>query len=168
MQKFSFAPIASKDAQILILGTLPGEQSLQMQQYYAHSANAFWKIMFAVFEKEFTTDYASKKRFLQTHQIALWDVLMHAEREGSLDSAIRHEQPNDFAAFLKAHKKVKTIIFNGQNACKLFHKHVQLQNEMQFITLPSTSPAHAAKSFAKKLKEWERIKGCLLNSVPKS
>ncbi len=162
MQKFSFAPIASKDAQVLILGTLPGEQSLLLQQYYAHAANAFWKIMFAIFEKDYTTDYTSKKHLLQTHQIALWDVLMQAEREGSLDSAIRNEQPNDFSTFLKTHKNVKTIFFNGQNACKLFHKHVPLQNEMQFITLPSTSPAHAAKSFANKLKDWEQIKGCLL------
>ncbi len=162
MPSFSFAPIAFKDAQILVLGTLPGVQSLQAKQYYAHPANAFWKIMFAIFQQPFSTRYAVRQQLLTTHKIALWDVLLQAEREGSLDSAIRDAAPNDFATFLKTHKKVKTIFFNGQNACKLFHKHVQLQNEMQFITLPSTSPAHAAKSFANKLKDWEQIKGCLL------
>jgi hypoxanthine-DNA glycosylase len=168
MSKFSFAPITSKDAQLLILGTLPGEQSLQAQQYYAHAANAFWKIMFVICEQSFSTDYAVRTQLLLQHKMALWDVLMQAEREGSLDSAIRNEQPNDFAAFLKAHKKVHTIFFNGQNACKLFHKHVYLQKEMTFVTLPSTSPAHAAKSFAQKLKVWEQIKGCMLNSLTKS
>ena len=158
MLKHSFSPISSPNARVLILGTMPSEQSLAVQQYYGHPRNAFWKILFSVFETPFSTDYEQRKSLLVNNRIALWDVLKACVREGSLDSAIEQEVPNDFDSFLKAHPNIQTIYFNGQKAAKFFKKYVAVSDTYQLITLPSTSPANAGMSFEKKLLEWEIVK----------
>jgi hypoxanthine-DNA glycosylase len=158
MKKYSFAPISHSNATILILGTMPGVQSLALQQYYGHPRNAFWKIIFSVFETPFSTDYGFRKSILLDHRIALWDVLEVCVREGSLDSAIEQEVANDFDSFLKAHPHIKHIFFNGQKAAKYFKQHVVVTGTYHLITLPSTSPANAGMSFEKKLMEWQIIK----------
>jgi hypoxanthine-DNA glycosylase len=158
MKKYSFPPISNQDATILILGTMPGAQSLALSQYYGNSRNAFWKILFTVFDAPFSTDYEERKSFLVQNHIALWDVLQDCLREGSLDSAIEQEVPNDFDSFLKAHPNIKHIFFNGQKAAAYFRKYANVGNDYHLVTLPSTSPAHAGKSFELKLNEWKIIK----------
>src|SRR3954462_11166774 len=93
-----FPPIARRDAHTLILGSLPGQRSLQMQQYYAHPQNAFWKLMAAIFETDGTAPYPRRVRVLRQNHIAVWDVVAAAERPGSLDSSIVHASAlaNDF------------------------------------------------------------------------
>jgi TDG/mug DNA glycosylase family protein len=136
---------------------MPSEQSLALQQYYGHPRNAFWKIIFSVFETPFSTDYEQRKSLLLNNRIALWDVLEACVREGSLDSAIEQEVVNDFDSFLKAHPHIKHIFFNGQKAAKYFKDSVAISNNYKLITLPSTSPANAGMSFEKKLMEWQII-----------
>lgn len=157
MKSFSFSPIAENDANILILGTMPGTKSLELNQYYGHNQNNFWKFMFTIFKEDFSNDYATKKALLQKNKIALWDVLQFCDRVGSLDSAIKNEIANDFETFLKEHSNIKTILFNGQKAAAFFKKYVQLKNSYQLITLPSTSPANASKTYQSKLEEWQII-----------
>lgn len=157
MKSFSFSPIADNDANILILGTMPGTKSLELNQYYGHNQNNFWKFMFTIFKEDFSNDYATKKALLQKNKIALWDVLQFCDRVGSLDSAIKNEIANDFETFLKEHSNIKTILFNGQKAAAFFKKYVQLKNSYQLITLPSTSPANASKTYQSKLEEWQII-----------
>ena len=156
MKSFSFAPIASQDASILILGTMPGTKSLELNQYYGHSQNNFWKFMFLIFKEDLSSDYETKKALLQKNNIAVWDVLQFCDRVGSLDSAIKNEIANDFETFLEEHPNIKTILFNGQKATAFFKKYVPLKKEYQLITLPSTSPANASKSFKSKLEEWQK------------
>lgn len=158
MIKYSFSPIAHPNARVLILGSMPGEQSLALQQYYGHPRNAFWKIIFSVLETPFSTDYEQRKNVIIDNQMALWDVLQACVREGSLDSAIEQEVANDFDSFLKAHPNIKHIYFNGQKAAKSFKQHVAVSDNYHLVTLPSTSPAHAGMSFEKKLVEWQSIK----------
>ncbi|MCI9844878.1 DNA-deoxyinosine glycosylase [Flavobacterium pectinovorum] len=159
MKSFSFAPIASNDATVLILGTMPGTKSLETQQYYGHAQNNFWRFMFEILNEDFTQDYENKKTLLIKNKIALWDVLQFCERIGSLDSAIKNEVPNDFEQFLRQHPNIKTILFNGQKAAAFFKKHVSVKdNKYQFILLPSTSPANAGKPFESKLNEWKIIR----------
>lgn len=157
MKSFSFSPIADNDANILILGTMPGTKSLELNQYYGHNQNNFWKFMFTIFKEDFSNDYETKKVLLQKNKIALWDVLQFCDRVGSLDSAIKNEIANDFETFLKEHSNIKTILFNGQKAAAFFKKYVQLKNSYQLITLPSTSPANASKTYQSKLEEWQII-----------
>ena len=157
MKSFSFSPIANNDANILILGTMPGTKSLELNQYYGHNQNNFWKFMFAIFKEDFSNDYETKKALLQKNKIALWDVLQFCDRVGSLDSAIKNEIANDFETFLKQHPNIKFILFNGQKAAAFFRKYVHLEKSYQLITLPSTSPANAGKPYQSKLEEWKII-----------
>src|SRR5688500_9404170 len=101
--KTAFTPIGNQDSEILILGTMPGERSLKLQQYYGHAGNQFWKIMFALFEEPFTTNYELRTILLLKNKIALWDVLSYCEGKGSSDTNIEKEIPNDFPSFYKLH-----------------------------------------------------------------
>lgn len=161
MKSFSFSPISNTDATILILGTMPGTKSLEINQYYGHNQNNFWKFMFAIFQEDFCNDYQTKKELLQKNKIALWDVLQFCDRVGSLDSAIKNEIANDFETFLAEHSNIKTILFNGQKAAAFFKKYVHLKKDYQLIILPSTSPANASKSYQSKFDEWKIISSLL-------
>ncbi len=136
---------------------MPSVQSLAANQYYGNPRNAFWKIIFSLFNTPFSADYEQRKNVLLENRIALWDVLKACVRPGSLDSAIEQEVPNDFDSFLKKHPNIKYIYFNGQKAAAYFKQYIKLENDYQLTTLPSTSPANAGKSFEVKLKEWSVI-----------
>ncbi|WP_281232838.1 DNA-deoxyinosine glycosylase [Flavobacterium gelatinilyticum] len=157
MKSFSFPPISSNDSKLLILGTMPGTKSLELNQYYGHSQNNFWKFMFHIFNEDFSADYETRKNLLLKNNISLWDVLQYCDRVGSLDSNIKNEMANDFETFLKNHPNIKTILFNGQKAAAFFKKYVHLQKSYTLITLPSTSPANASKTYQSKLDEWKII-----------
>lgn len=158
MIKYSFPPISNADAKVLILGTMPGAKSLALNQYYGHPQNAFWKIMFTLFDTPYSKEYEERKNLLLNNHIAVWDVLEACLREGSLDSAIQEEVPNDIESFLKLHPNIRHIFFNGQKAAAFFKKYIKLEQEYYLTTLPSTSPANAGKTFENKLKEWSNIK----------
>jgi TDG/mug DNA glycosylase family protein len=160
-----FPAIARRDAHTLILGSLPGQRSLQMQQYYAHPQNAFWKLVGAIFGAEPAAPYQRRVQVLKKHHIALWDVLAAAERPGSLDSSIVHASAlaNDFAKFFRAHPRIRRVFFNGRKAEQMYRRFVLpgLGEDFAYLRyegLPSTSPAHAGMTFAKKLDRWRRIK----------
>jgi hypoxanthine-DNA glycosylase len=152
---YSFAPIADSRSKVLILGTMPGKESLRMAEYYAHPQNAFWKIIFNLYNIPFSTDYQIKKNLLLQNGIALWDVLRTCERRSSLDTDIKMEGPNDLRAFLSLHPDILNIFFNGKGAAKFFGKYfadINLPNQV----LPSTGPAHAIK-WEQKLAIWQII-----------
>ena len=159
-----FDPITMPTANVLILGTAPSVASLAAQQYYAHPRNAFWRIMCALLNAPPDLDYAARAELLKRHEIALWDVLQHCERPGSLDSNIKKgsEQANDFVGFLGKHPRIHTVFFNGQKAAALFEKLVapglaDRDRRLASVTLPSTSPANTIK-FEKKLEAWQQVR----------
>ncbi len=159
-----FPPIANRRAETLILGSLPGRRSLEMQQYYAHPHNSFWKIIGAIFGADAVLPYARRVKLLTNHRIAVWDVLAAAERPGSLDSSIVHASAsaNDFAAFFRAHPHIRRVFFNGRKAEQMYRRFVlpglpSEFSDMEYECLPSTSPAHAGMPFVKKLDSWRRI-----------
>jgi TDG/mug DNA glycosylase family protein len=156
-----FAPVARADARVLVLGSLPGQMSLARQQYYAQPRNAFWKITGELFGFDPSLDYDSRLRALVTHRVALWDTCAAAVRPGSLDARILRASvvPNDFAPFLQAHPLIRRLCFNGATAAALFERLVlpTLPERLQAlprVRLPSTSPAHAGMSLARKLEAW--------------
>lgn len=156
----SFAPIISEDAQILILGSVPGVKSLEMQQYYAHPQNQFWRIIFHLFNENYTSDYVEKLQVLKRNKIAVWDVIDTCERKGSLDSEIRNEEANDIRQLIKNYPNIKAIFCNGQKSFKNLQKIMGKECVIPIFVLPSTSPLHTI-SFEKKLVEWEILKSFL-------
>lgn len=149
----SFTPIIDDRAKMLILGTLPSVISLEKGEYYANPQNQFWNIIFSVFDEILTTDYNDKCRFLKKHRIALWDIVEHAERDGSLDTAIKHETPNDIRELLHKHPNISLILLNGTKAMHLWRKYFK-DIEIKHILMPSTSPAYTI-TLEKKKKLWE-------------
>ncbi len=154
----SFAPLIDENSTVLILGTMPSVKSLEGQEYYGNRQNAFWPILFGVFEEEATTDYEQKKQLLVRHRIALWDVLQSCEREGSLDSKIKGEVPNDIVGLIKAYPTLKTIVFSSQKAGQYFKKYIGSIEGVTFVTMPSPSGANARMSLQEKLIHWKKIK----------
>mgnify|MGYP001549959729 FL=1 len=154
-----FPPVARADARILVLGSLPGQRSIDEQQYYAHPRNAFWPIMHTLFGIDGA--YEERLAGLVEKQIALWDVLASAVRPGSLDGRIQLDcaHANDFQTFLAEHDAIKLIAYNGKKAEQLFERFVGnflVGPEIRRASLPSTSPAYAAMPFSGKLILWRR------------
>ena len=152
----SFSPIAAPDSRVLILGSMPGDASLKAGQYYAHKRNAFWRIMGELFGAGLEKPYDERVRILDARGIALWDVLQSCVRAGSLDSNITTEMPNDFAAFFKHHPHIARIGLNGGKPAASFRRYAATFCPAHVVVtqLPSTSPAHAARSFEQKLSAW--------------
>jgi len=167
-----FPYVATPNACVLVLGSMPSAKSLAEQQYYAHPRNAFWAMMGELFDFEADLAYEKRLARLKSKKIALWDVAHRCIRPGSLDADMRAVEANDFSAFFAAHRQIRHIFFNGRKAESLFLKLVQPQltsTQQQLIKqlLPSTSPAHAALSFTEKLNAWKIIRQTLEISSPR-
>lgn len=155
MPKTAFKPIIDKQTEILILGSMPGELSLTHQQYYANAQNAFWKIIFDVFNSgESLINYSDKIALLQQNKIGLWDVFESCEREGSLDSNIKNGVLNNFEELFKTHPNIKLILFNGATSHSSLKKQIHILGKIPYLMMPSTSPAHTM-AYQTKLNAWK-------------
>ena len=152
----SFPPIIDENSEILILGSIPGIKSLEKQQYYGHPQNKFWKIIFELFNEEFTEDYEKRIAVLRKYNIALWDVIDSCERIGSLDSEIKNEEANQIPELLEEYPNIQAIFCNGGKSYKNLQKLLGKDFRIPIYLLPSTSPLHTV-SFERKLEDWKKI-----------
>jgi hypoxanthine-DNA glycosylase len=159
--KRSFPPIVDPQARVLVLGTLPGEESLRRGEYYAHPRNLFWPIIFALFGQRPALSYAERLAFLVAHRIAVWDVCEIGEREMSADTTIRLERPNAIDQLLDDYPLIRGVAFNGTTARRLHDRHFARRASLSYLALPSTSPAHATIDFSAKLARWAVLRGAL-------
>lgn len=157
-----FAPIARPDARVLVLGSMPGVASLRAGQYYGHPRNSFWPIMAAVFGFDATATYELRVAAIQQRGVAVWDVLAACVRPGSLDADIDRDsiRVNDFDAFLRAHRDLRRLCFNGAKAYAVFRRQVlpnlALALGLDMVQLPSTSPAFAGMGMEDKCRIWRQ------------
>lgn len=141
-KKTGLAPIVGDNPRIIILGSLPGDESLRRQEYYGNPKNMFWKVIGNVLGETAPSSYPEKLTFLKEHGIALWDVLQAAEREGSLDANIQNEEFNDLEGLLQEHPSISVLALNGGKAEKSFSKYLRHHPALRgkrIVPLKSTS-----------------------------
>ena len=110
-------------------------------------------------------DYEEKVSFIKSKKIAVWDVIGHCYREGSLDANIREEKVNNFSALFKAYPEIEIVLFNGGKAYETYKKWIGfgILPNLVFHKLTSSSPANT-KKYEEKLREWSVIVDLLKNS----
>jgi TDG/mug DNA glycosylase family protein len=159
MQVSSFPCLANSECNQIILGSMPGVESIHLQQYYAHPRNQFWRIFYALHDCVPSTNYEERTAFILSKRTALWDVISHCERIGSLDTDIQNPIMNDFIHLFSKFPNIRTLYFNGGKAYDLFLRFAA-QNLMlkgySCYKLPSSSPAYTL-SFENKLIKWKDI-----------
>lgn len=151
-------PIVDDHCRLLILGTMPGAESLRQQAYYSHPRNLFWKLIATVTDEEAPDTYDERVAYLKKHGIALWDICQSCIREGSLDADISAELPNDIHDFITEHPTIQAIAFNGKTAAKLYAKHIGSIPGVRLLSLPSSSPANAGVTWEDKEEKWGKLK----------
>ncbi len=159
-----FAPVADARVRVLILGSLPGAESLRRAEYYAHPANAFWRLAGALAGRDLVAlPYSERLAALLAAHIGLWDVIARADRRGSLDAAIRDPEHADLAALVATLPDLRAIGFNGKTAAQAGRKLLETRpGGPLLIDLPSSSPAYAAMPFEGKLERWSVLKDHLV------
>lgn len=154
-------PVSAADARVLILGSMPGQRSLDEQRYYAQPQNLFWDLVgeaLGVGDLR-CIDYERRLETLVKNRIALWDVIDSCRRRGSMDAQISEVDVNDFGGFLRRHRQLRAIFCNGRKSEELFKQHVlpglgDRAAELSLRYLPSTSPAHASMTRQAKAESW--------------
>ncbi len=158
-----FSPIIAPETRLLILGSMPGVESLRQRQYYAHPRNTFWLIMGALVGALPELDYNERVVVLKKNRISLWDVIDRCVRPGSLDGDIERESEtvNPLIDFCRDQPELRALAFNGRKSRETFNRHFMkkdpaLWRHLLLIDLPSTSPAYASLRPAAKLKIWHQ------------
>ena len=150
-------PLIDARTRCVILGSFPGVASLQAQQYYGHPQNHFWKILGPLLGHAdiVSATYAARCDWLLSQGIGLWDVYAACEREGSLDANIRHAVPNDFSTLRIRCPQLQVIAHNGGESFR--HAKVTRSLGLPVYRLPSSSPANASWSLARKTAAWAEV-----------
>jgi hypoxanthine-DNA glycosylase len=149
-------PVIDAQTRLLVLGSFPGVASLREQRYYAHPQNHFWKILATLWGQPLTDmPYAERIDQLQARGLGVWDVYAACQREGSLDSAIRHAQLNDLPGLRARCPRLEAIAHNGGESFR--HARHTRALGLPVYRLPSTSPANASWSFERKLAAWRDV-----------
>ncbi|MFM5918567.1 MAG: DNA-deoxyinosine glycosylase [Novosphingobium sp.] len=154
-RKAAFAPVVDVQTRLLILGSLPGDQSLAAGQYYANSRNRFWHLVGEVIERPELPelDYGARLEVLLGNGIGLWDAVASAERDGSLDSSIRAVEAAGLGELIGVLPQLRAVAFNGKTSARIARSQLS-DRKLDLVDLPSSSPAHAAMSFAGKRSVW--------------
>ena len=155
-------PLVGDEAKILILGSLPGDESIRKKEYYGNPNNMFWEVMEQILEDKVPDEYADKVKYLNRHGIALWDILHSAERNGSLDSNIRNEEFNDIAGLVMENPSIETIVTNGRKSEKLLKKYLKnnsslINKKIYYCTSTSGMSRCAGWDLHRLVSQWREI-----------
>ena len=157
-RKAAFPPSVDEATRLLILGSLPGDASIRQGEYYAHRGNAFWALMGDVLGEDLrATPYALRLKRLRARGVGLWDVIESANRQGSLDSAIRAAELRDLGAFVARLPRLEAVAFNGKTAALHGRRQIGVRAGLTLIDLPSSSGAYAMLSREKKAEAWRAL-----------
>ena len=153
--KEGLMPWVGNDPFVLILGTLPGDESIEAGKYYQNPSNRFWSIMYSLFDGDSKED---RRTFITSHHIALWDVFSSCEIQGADDSSIRNAVPNDLELIFSG-CMIRAVFTNGSKASAAYKKHFAGRYSLPWHALPSTSPANCRNWTYETLRDaWSIIK----------
>ena len=151
-----FEPLFDEDLQILILGSFPSIVSREVNFYYGHKSNRFWKVMALVLDHPFVETIEEKKKMLLEHRLALWDVIESCQIKASSDSSIKDVKVNDINSIITK-SKIDRIACNGDKAYKLYERYIYPNIGIKAIRLPSTSSANASYSLERLVEEYKNF-----------
>ncbi len=149
-------PVYDAQSRILILGSFPSVKSREERFFYGHRQNRFWRVVSAVLGEDCPVTTDEKRDMLLRGHIALWDVIESCDIEGSADAKIRNAVPNDVSRILGA-ADIRHIYLNGGEAFRMFERFNK-DAAVPHTRLPSTSPANAAYSLERLIREWAVIR----------
>ncbi len=158
MDHTSIPPFINKDANTLILGSLPSVASRKYGFFYAHPQNRFFKILAYVFNEEEPKSIEHRKEFLLKHNIALYDVIFACDIYGSSDATIENVEPINLKELLKEYPNIKKIFTTGKKAKELYDKYLLSQVGIEAISLPSSSAANASMNLEQLVEQYKVIK----------
>ncbi len=146
--KTGLNPIIDEKTEVLILGSLPSDISLEKKEYYANPTNDFWKVMAKVVDKDLGgIRYKEKINILLQNKIGLWDVFHAGERGGSMDHNFKEKAPNDFIELTKKYPNLRLFLVAGKEAYNAFN---ELELSVKYSYIPSTSAANRKISIEEK------------------
>jgi len=155
--KHCFPPVVDAGTRLLLLGSLPGEESLARGQYYANPRNHFWRLIGAVIGADLISlGYRERLAALLAAGVGLWDTVGTATRRGSLDGAIRGHSANDLAALVAGLPGLRAVGFNGARSAAIGLPQLAPRPDLELLPLPSSSPAYTL-AFERKLAAWMRL-----------
>jgi hypoxanthine-DNA glycosylase len=158
--KRSFPPVVDEETRLLVLGSLPGEQSLAQARYYAHPRNHFWRLIGGVIGRDLVPlGYEERLQALLSAGVGLWDSVGSAARRGSLDAAIRDHRPNALHELVESLPKLRAVAFNGGTSARIGMKALACA-DVALVPLPSSSPAYTLP-FEEKLRKWLQLRDYL-------
>ena len=139
-RKIGFAPVFDKHSRVLILGSFPSVKSREIDFYYGHKQNRFWKMLCGYFGEDVPNTVTEKKEFLKRRNIALWDMIVSCEIIGSADASVKNAVVADLSEVLD-NAPIEKILLNGTLSYQLFTEHYA-DLTIQYEKMPSTSPAN--------------------------
>jgi hypoxanthine-DNA glycosylase len=155
--KRSFPAVVDERTRLLVLGSLPGEESLARSQYYANPRNHFWRLIGAVIGADLAAmAYDDRLAALLEARVGLWDTVGSATRRGSLDGAIRLNSANHLPTLVDTLPELRAVGFNGGKSAALGVPQLSGRPDLALIPLPSSSPAYT-RPFEEKLAEWMKL-----------
>lgn len=163
--KRSFPPVVDLKTRLIVLGSLPGEESLARAQYYANPRNHFWRLIGAVIGSDLVAlGYEARLEAMLAAGVGLWDTVGAATRRGSLDGNIRLDRANDLATLVASLPRLRAVGFNGGKSAALGMPQLAERTDLKLIPLPSSSPAYT-RPFEEKLEAWMKL-APFLSPVP--
>ena len=152
-----FPPLYSPDSKVLILGSFPSVKSREAMFFYGHPQNRFWKVIAALFDEPVPQDIEEKKHLILSHGLALWDSIAACDIKGSSDASITNAVPTDLSEILN-NAKIERIYCNGSRSFEIYNRYQFPKLGRHAVKLPSTSPANAAFSLERLIREWGIIR----------
>lgn len=139
-RKTGFAPVFDSESKVLILGSFPSVKSRQIEFYYGNKQNRFWGMLCGYFGEDIPETTDGKRAFLSRHKIALWDMVVACEIEGSADASVKNAETANLNEILEK-APIEKILLNGTLAYELFiNRYADIS--IPYQKMPSTSPAN--------------------------